>query len=126
MRMPIQYALTYPERATAPVPRLDWQQSRNWEFSPPDFNKFPLLRLAYQAQEAKNSSTCTLNAADEVAVEAFLNEQISFPGIAEVVAETLSRVPARTPVSVGEVLEIDIQSRAVARECVRQRAAVQA
>ena len=126
MRMPIQYALTYPERAKAPAPRLNWRESRNWEFSPPDLDKFPLLRLAYQAQEAKNSSTCTLNAADEVAVEAFLNEQIPFTGIAEVVAETLSRVPARTPGSVAEVLEIDIQSRAVARECVRQRVAVQA
>ena len=126
MKMPIQYALTYPERATAPVPRLDWKECRNWEFSPPDFEKFPLLRLAYQAQEARNSSTCTLNAADEIAVEAFLNEQISFTGIAEVVAETLSRVPARTPRSVAEVLEIDKESRVVARECVRQRVAVQA
>ena len=126
MRMPIQYAMTYPERANAPVPRLNWRESRNWEFFAPDLDKFPLLRLAYQAQEAKNSSTCTLNAADEIAVEAFLNEQISFTGIAEVVAETLSRVPARTPGSVAEVLEIDMESRAAARECVRQRAAVQA
>ena len=126
MRMPIQYALTYPERADAPVPRLDWREAATWEFVPPDFEKFPLLRLAYEAQEARNSSTCTLNAADEIAVEAFLNEQISFTGIAEVVAETLSRVPARTPGSVAEVLEIDMESRAAARECVRQRAAVQA
>ncbi len=126
MRMPIQYALTYPERALARVQPLDWKRSRTWEFSPPDFEKFPLLKLAYQAQEAKNSSTCTLNAADEVAVEAFLNEQIPFTGISEVVAETLSRVPARTPAGVAEVLEIDKESRAAARECVRQRAAVQA
>jgi 1-deoxy-D-xylulose-5-phosphate reductoisomerase len=126
MRMPIQYALTYPERADAPVPRLDWTQGRTWEFFPPDFNKFPLLRLAYEAQNARDSSTCILNAADEIAVEAFLTEQISFPGIAEVVSETLSRMPSRTPTSVGEVLEIDIESRAVARQCVRQRAAVQA
>lgn len=126
MRMPIQYAMTYPERANAPVPRLNWRESRNWEFFAPDLDRFPLLRLAYQAQEARNSSTCTLNAADEIAVEAFLNEQISFTGIAEVVAETLSRVPARTPGSVAEVLEIDMESRAAARECVRQRAAVQA
>jgi 1-deoxy-D-xylulose-5-phosphate reductoisomerase len=126
MRMPIQYAMTYPERADAPVPRLNWLEAKNWEFFPPDFEKFPLLRLAYEAQKAKNSSTCTLNAADEVAVEAFLNERISFSGIAEVVAETLSRMPGRTPSSVAEVLEIDNESRAVARECVRQRAAVQA
>jgi 1-deoxy-D-xylulose-5-phosphate reductoisomerase len=126
MRMPIQYAMTYPERADAPVPRLNWLQSKTWEFFPPDFEKFPLLRLAYEAQEAKDSSTCTLNAADEVAIDAFLNERISFTGIAEVVAETLSRMPGRTPSTVAEVLEIDNESRAVARECVRQRAAVQA
>ena len=126
MRMPIQYALTYPERADAPVPKLDWRQARQWDFFPPDFEKFTLLKLAYQAQEAQNSSTCTLNAADEIAVEAFLNEQISFPGIAEVVEETLSRVPTRVPASVEEVLAIDMESRAAARECVRQRAAVQA
>jgi len=126
MRMPIQYALTYPERAETAVPRLDWQQSRNWEFYAPDFTKFPLLKLAYEAQSAKNSSTCTLNAADEVAVEAFLNEQIPFTGIAEVVAETLGRFPGCTPASVGEVLEVDSKSRAVARQCVRERAAVQA
>lgn len=126
MRMPIQYAMTYPERADAPVARLDWTQARSWDFSPPDYKKFPLLQLAFDSQRAGGSATCTLNAADEIAVDAFLKEQISFPGIAEVVSETLSRVPSRTPASVGEVLAIDIESREVARECVRQRAAVRA
>ena len=124
MRMPIQYALTYPERADAAVPKLNWEQARTWDFFPPDFGKFPLLQLAYDAQAAGGAATCTLNAADEVAVEAFLKEQISFPGVSEVVSETLSKMPARTPGSVGEVLEIDQESRAVARECVRQRATV--
>ena len=72
MRMPIQYALTYPDRAEAPVPKIDWAEARKWEFLPPDFEKFPLLKLAYQCQEAGGSATCTLNAADEIAVEAFL------------------------------------------------------
>jgi 1-deoxy-D-xylulose-5-phosphate reductoisomerase len=126
MRMPIQYAMTYPERADAPVPRLDWQNARQWDFYPPDFMKFPLLKLAYEAQEAGGSATCVLNAADEIAVEAFLSEQISFPAIAEVVTETLSRVAGRTPRSIGEVLEVDAEARAAAAECVRQRAAVQA
>jgi 1-deoxy-D-xylulose-5-phosphate reductoisomerase len=126
MRMPIQYALTYPERADAPVPKLDWTQTRTWEFYPPDFQKFPLLQLAFDAQVAGGSATCTLNAADEIAVEAFLQEQISFPALAEVVSETLSRVPSTTPKSVGDVLEIDRESREVARECVRLRAAVRA
>jgi 1-deoxy-D-xylulose-5-phosphate reductoisomerase len=115
MRMPIQYALTWPERAPAPVPRLDWTQARSWDFGPPDFGKFPLLRLAYEAQRAGGSATCTLNAADEVAVEAFLEGRISFPAIAEVVEETLNRVPGRSPSTVAEVLEVDVESRAEAR-----------
>jgi 1-deoxy-D-xylulose-5-phosphate reductoisomerase len=122
MRMPIQYALTYPARESAPVPRLDWTEARSWSFSAPDLEKFPALRLAYQAQRQGGSATCTLNAADEIAVEAFLNREISFPAVAEVVEETLSRVPAREPGSVEEVLEMDERSRVVARQIVHQRA----
>ena len=118
MRMPIQYALTYPARASAPVPRLDWRTVRHWEFGPPDLDKFRLLGLSYRAQETGGSATCTLNAADEVAVEAFLEERISFPGISEVVERTLEKVPVRQPGSVAEVLEIDEESRAVARGLV--------
>jgi len=118
MRMPIQYALTYPERRSAPVPRLDWTQARTWEFHAPDFEKFPLLKLAYQAQETGGSATCTLNAADEVAVEAFLEGRISFPAIAEAVEETLSKVPVRHPKTIGDILEIDGESRAVCRAVV--------
>jgi 1-deoxy-D-xylulose-5-phosphate reductoisomerase len=126
MRMPIQYAMTYPDREDAPVPRLDWQQARQWDFYPPDLRKFPLLKLAYDAQVAGGSSTCVLNAADEIAVESFLNEQIPFTGIAEVVSETLARYPSRTLQSIGDVLEIDAHARRIALEAVRQRAAVQA
>jgi 1-deoxy-D-xylulose-5-phosphate reductoisomerase len=122
MRMPIQYALTYPARDEAPVPRLDWTQSRSWTFSAPDFKKFPALRLAYEAFRAGGSAACTLNAADEIAVEAFLNGQISFPAIAAVVEETLARVPSREAGSVQEILEIDEQSRSMARTIVGERA----
>ena len=121
MRMPIQYALTYPARDPAPVPRMDWKMARVWEFEPPDFDKFPLLKLSYQAQDAGGAATCILNAADEIAVEAFLDERIPFPGIAEVVSETLDKVPNRTPRSVEEVLEIDRQSRETARNLVLER-----
>jgi 1-deoxy-D-xylulose-5-phosphate reductoisomerase len=120
MRMPIQYALTYPARVAAPVPKMDWGKARYWEFEPPDMEKFRLLALSYAAQETGGSAACTLNAADEIAVEAFLEGRISFPGIAEVVEETLSRVPVREPRSVGEVLEIDEESRAAARALVSQ------
>jgi 1-deoxy-D-xylulose-5-phosphate reductoisomerase len=120
MRMPIQYALTYPAREPAPVPRLDWTAVRRWDFGPPDFDKFPLLKLAYEAQETGGSATCTLNAADEIAVEAFLNGEIPFPGIWQIVAETLERVPVQEPRSVAEVLEIDAKSREVARGLVER------
>ena len=123
MRMPIQYALTWPERWQAPVPKIDWSQARHWDFAPPDFERFPLLKLAYQCQETGGSSTCTLNAADEIAIEAFLKGEIDFPGIAAVVEETLGSMPSRQPASVGEVLEMDKESRSRAREVVAQRAA---
>lgn len=121
MRMPIQYALTYPDRKAAPVPKLDWSTARCWEFYPPDFQKFPLLRLAYRAFEEGGSAPCTLNAADEVAAEAFLNRQMSFPEIAEVVEETLQRVPRRPVASIGDVLEVDQESRRVARRILEER-----
>jgi 1-deoxy-D-xylulose-5-phosphate reductoisomerase len=120
MRMPIQYALTYPLRASAPVPRLDWSDPAQWNFEPPDFKRFPLLKLAYEAQETGGSAAATLNAADEIAVDAFLKRRISFPAIASTVAETLNRVPVRQLASVAEVLEVDRLSRQVAREVIAQ------
>ena len=80
------------------------------------FDKFPLLKLAYECQETGGSATCTLNAADEIAVEAFLQGRIGFPAIHEIVKETLSRLPIRTPRTIGDILEIDGESRAMARE----------
>jgi len=121
MRMPIQYALTYPERAAAPVPRLDWSQAAQWSFEPPDYQKFPLLRTAYEAVSAGGSATATLNAADEVAVEAFLAGNIPFPGIAATVAECLEQVPVRPLTSVAELLELDRESRRVAQQVIGSR-----
>ncbi len=122
MRMPIQYALTFPERCEAPVPRIDWLEARQWDFLPPDFQKFPLLKLAYKCQEAGGSATCTLNAADEIAVEAFLEERIGYPAIHEIVSETLSKMPERNLRTVGDILEMDRESRAMARELIAARA----
>jgi 1-deoxy-D-xylulose-5-phosphate reductoisomerase len=120
MRMPIQYALTYPARLKAPVPRLDWTKPRTWDFSTPDLEKFKLLKLAYQAQERGGSATCTLNAADEVAVEAFLEGRLSFPGIAAVVEETLQRQSTTEPATIEEVLAIDTASRETARRVISE------
>jgi 1-deoxy-D-xylulose-5-phosphate reductoisomerase len=122
MRMPIQYALTWPERAQAPVPRIDWSQARQWDFHPPDFAKFPLLGLAYQAQRDGGSATCILNAADEIAVDAFLRQKISFPAIARVVEETLDRMPSSTPSSVDDILAKDREARRVATGVIESHA----
>ncbi|HWE51417.1 MAG TPA: 1-deoxy-D-xylulose-5-phosphate reductoisomerase [Bryobacteraceae bacterium] len=118
MRMPIQYALTWPERWRAPVPVIDWSESRQWEFHAPDRDKFPLLDLAYQAQTDGGSATCVLNAADEIAVEAFLQGRIGFTAIARVVKETLERIPYREPSTIREILDIDEAARGVARDVI--------
>jgi 1-deoxy-D-xylulose-5-phosphate reductoisomerase len=101
---------------------MDWNVPRRFDFEPPDLRKFPLLKLAYQAQETGGSAGCTLNAADEIAVEAFLAGRVTYPGIAEVVEHTLSRVPVSEPRSIEEVLQIDEESRSVARAFVARRA----
>jgi 1-deoxy-D-xylulose-5-phosphate reductoisomerase len=124
MRMPIQYALTWPERAPAPVPKIDWSEARKWEFHAPDYEKFPLLGMAYQAQRNGGSATCVLNAADEIAVEAFLQGRIGFTGIARVVEETLQRMPARDPATVGDILAIDGTARRVALDVIARQPVV--
>ena len=122
MRMPIQYALTYPERAEAPVPKLRWDEVHRWDFHPPDWDKFPLLGLSYEAIRAGGSAGCTLNAADEVAVEAFLAELIPFTYVSEIVAETLERVGVSHPTSIEGLLEVDLASRRMAQSLVSSRA----
>lgn len=121
MRMPIQYAMTYPERDRAPVPRIDWTQPRTWNFSAPDIEKFPLLRLAYEAQRAGGSASCTLNAADEIAVQGFLDRRIGFTDIAEVVEETLARQPIEKAATIEDIIEIDLASRETARRIVAEK-----
>jgi 1-deoxy-D-xylulose-5-phosphate reductoisomerase len=123
MRMPIQYALTWPERAEAPVAKIDWGTARQWEFHPPDFAKFPLLGLAYQAQRNGGSATSVLNAADEIAVESFLRGGISFPAISRVVEETLQRMPETEPSTIDEILKIDGEARRVAADVIARKAA---
>jgi 1-deoxy-D-xylulose-5-phosphate reductoisomerase len=124
MRMPIQYALTWPERAQAPVPRIDWAEARHWDFHAPDMVKFPLLDLAYRSQRNGGSATCVLNASDEIAVDAFLRGKISFPAIARVVEDTLERMPNHEPASVEEILAIDQKTRQVALDVIERQAVV--
>ncbi|MGH9674497.1 MAG: 1-deoxy-D-xylulose-5-phosphate reductoisomerase, partial [Bryobacteraceae bacterium] len=123
MRMPIQYALTWPDRLPAPVPRLDWSGERVWEFSEPEPAKFPLLKLAREALESGDAAGCTLNAADEIAVEAFLNGGIGFTGIARVVERTLESMPRLATETIAAVQECDAEARRIASEIVRRSAA---
>jgi 1-deoxy-D-xylulose-5-phosphate reductoisomerase len=120
MRMPIQYALTWPDRAEAPVPKMDWSIQRDWRFEPPDMEKFPLLGLAYESIKVGGSATCVLNAADEIAVEAFLGGRILFPEISAVVEETLSRMAIRELFTIDEVLEVDREARRVAADVIEE------
>ncbi|HZL56022.1 MAG TPA: 1-deoxy-D-xylulose-5-phosphate reductoisomerase [Bryobacteraceae bacterium] len=123
MRMPIQYALTWPERWDAPVPKIDWSEARRWEFHAPDFAKFPLLGLAYESLRSGGSASCILNAADEIAVGAFLEGRIGFPAIARVVQQTLERMPYREPSCVADILAVDEDARRMAQNVIETNAA---
>ncbi len=114
MRLPLQYALTYPERLPSKNHQMDWSELRKLEFRPPPTKKFPCLRLAREALQAGESMPCTLNAADEVAVEAFLARRLRFsqiPELIERVLESSTPVPVR---SVEDVLTCDRQARTYA------------
>lgn len=121
MKLPIRYALSYPDREFSPRQRIDWRSVRKLDFEPPDRRKFPLLELAYEALRRGGAAGCLLNAADEVAVEAFLRGRIPFPAIAEIVAETLDQGAAQQPQCVSDLLEIDREARVFAEALAAQR-----
>jgi 1-deoxy-D-xylulose-5-phosphate reductoisomerase len=124
MRLPIRYALSYPAREAGPAERrLSWDRVRQLDFEPPDYEKFPLLRLAYQAIEQGGVAGCVLNAADEVAVESFLSQEIPYPAIAAVVEETLEQLGAGRASNIEETLAVDRQARRTAREIAARRTA---
>jgi len=110
MRLPILYALTYPDRIASDL-RFPVQELRRLDFSPPDLEKFPCLRLAYEAVEAGGAKTIALNAADEVAVAAFLEGAIGFLEIAATIKAVVGETAARIPESIGEVLSMDADAR---------------
>jgi 1-deoxy-D-xylulose-5-phosphate reductoisomerase len=118
MRTPIAYALAYPERIDAGVAALNLAQIGTLRFETPDLKRFPCLRLAQAALVAGGSAPVVLNAANEIAVEAFLSGRIGFLAIAETVDATLSRVAVQYPDSLEHLAEIDQQARGVARALV--------
>ncbi|PYV93966.1 MAG: 1-deoxy-D-xylulose-5-phosphate reductoisomerase [Acidobacteria bacterium] len=117
MRLPILYALTYPERIASDM-RFPVMNLRHLEFQPPDVEKFPCLRLAYEAAEAGGAKTVALNAADEVAVAAFLEGSIGFTDIPQVIEAVLGETETGKMESIKQVLESDSEARRLARERV--------
>jgi 1-deoxy-D-xylulose-5-phosphate reductoisomerase len=114
MRVPISYALTYPERAATPLPRLDLASGLTLEFSAPDLETFPLLALAREAGLRGGTDPCVFNAANEVAVAAFLEGRLPFLGIAEVVEEALAAADGAPARDLDELEEADAAARRVA------------
>jgi 1-deoxy-D-xylulose-5-phosphate reductoisomerase len=119
MRLPILYALTYPERIESDM-RFPVMDLRHLDFEPPDMAKFPCLGLAYEAAEAGGAKTVALNAADEVAVAAFLDGSIRFTEIAAIIKMVLGETKAAKLESINKVLLADAEARRLAREKVEQ------
>ncbi len=113
MRLPILYALTYPERVDSDL-RFPVEELRTLDFTPPDWERFPCLRLAYEAGEAGGAKTIALNAADEVAVAAFLQRKIGFSQIPEIIRGTVGETADRHPESITQVLLADAEARRAA------------
>ncbi len=116
MRTPIAYALGWPDRLPIPVPKLDLIALAQLTFEAPDDRRFPALRLARQALRHGQGAPTLLNAANEVAVAAFLAHRLPFDGIAETVTRVLDRVPGRAPESLAAVLDLDAEARTAATE----------
>ncbi len=114
MKIPIAYALSFPERMALDLPSLNLGTCGNLQFLEPDYDRFPALRLAFEALERGGVSAAVLNAANEVAVAAFLNGQIAFPKISAVVEGTMSRVQGGSDVVLDDLLEADRNARLTA------------
>jgi 1-deoxy-D-xylulose-5-phosphate reductoisomerase len=118
MRVPISYALAYPERLPLTLPALDLFQVGQLTFEPPDLERFPCLGLAYRALEAGGDMPAVLNAANEIAVAAFLQGAISFPAIARIIAQVMAAHTVRPLTSLEQVLLVDTQARQAAKTII--------
>jgi 1-deoxy-D-xylulose-5-phosphate reductoisomerase len=124
MRQPIQYALTWPDRLESCVPRLDWKDVGRLDFMSPDRDKFPCIGLAYRAIELGGTAPAVVNAADEIAVAAFLEGRISFTGIPRLIQAALDAREQHTPVENAEpidtIFQADLWARSFARNWVEE------
>jgi 1-deoxy-D-xylulose-5-phosphate reductoisomerase len=124
MRLPIGYALSYPDRLDVPFGTIDWATLPRLDFEPPDRVAFPCLDLAYQAGRAGGTAPACLNGANEVAVDAFLTGRIRWTEINQVIEETLSGHDATEPATVEDILGADAAARRAARAAVDRRVSV--
>ena len=122
MRTPIAHALCWPERMSSGVARLDLIEVGRLDFEEPDFDRFPCLRFGFEAAQSGGGASAVLNAANEVAVQAFLGERIRFTDITRVIEATLAAVAPSQPDTLDRVLEIDHEARSFATEQVGRRA----
>lgn len=120
MRLPIQYALTFPKRFPSLLAQFDFVKFRHLEFSPPNFKKFPCLKLAYQAIQKDNGYPCVLNAANEVAVKAFLTNQIKFSQIPKVISQTLKAYMPSQSLTLEQIIAIDKWAEIYASKLINQ------
>jgi 1-deoxy-D-xylulose-5-phosphate reductoisomerase len=111
MRIPIQYALTYPERWPCSLPPLDIHRLARLEFLPPDREKFHCLDLAYQALRTGGTAPAVLNAANEIAVDSFLNNRIGFNDIPNIIRTVLDEHPSQEASSLAAILKADVWAR---------------
>jgi 1-deoxy-D-xylulose-5-phosphate reductoisomerase len=124
MRLPILYALSWPERVASNQQdglTFDLAALAHLDFQPPDFARFPCLRLAYEAAAASQNHCIALNAADEIAVDAFLAGKLTFPGIPRTIEQVLALTSSGSPASISEVLAADVAARETARRIIAAR-----
>jgi len=116
MKLPIQYALSFPERLPMNAAKLNFSGAMQWEFMPADREKFPCLQLAYDALERGGNIPCAMNAANEVAVQAFLEDKINFLQIAEIIADSMNAVDYKQKPCLQDLLETDNNARQIAQQ----------
>lgn len=120
MKLPIQYALTYPERYKNNFRRFDFLEYANLTFEKPDLDTFRNLKLAFQSLREGGNRCCVMNAANEVAVEAFLHDEISFLGMSDVIEETLCHIKNTNNLNLDDYIAVDLESRKVARDLINK------
>ncbi len=118
MRLPIQYALSFPERHENPFPKIDFKSIRSLEFFEPETSKFPCLPLAFEALDKGGNTPCVLNAANEIAVDAFLKNKIDFYGIPKIIEQSISKISLIQHPTIQQLIETDKETRIFANSLI--------